>query len=185
MTTRSNEGAHVDERLGLLGQQDAIGRNGQVADAGLGSGGMSMVACIFLPGRSAARAGRPSRRSATGRSSSRAPDARAWQARRKFSATGSDGFARGLLGTRKVGHAGTLDPLASGILPIALGEATKTVSFLMDADKTYRFTIAWGRTTATYDREGETCHTAGCSGIVKRFTQNGRSTFWCAACQRS
>lgn len=55
---------------------------------------------------------------------------------------------------QKAGHAGTLDPLATGILPIALGEATKTVPFLMDADKAYRFTIAWGRTTATFDREG-------------------------------
>jgi tRNA pseudouridine55 synthase len=57
---------------------------------------------------------------------------------------------------QKAGHAGTLDPLATGVLPIALGEATKTVPFLVDADKAYRFTIAWGRTTATYDREGET-----------------------------
>jgi tRNA pseudouridine55 synthase len=57
---------------------------------------------------------------------------------------------------QKAGHAGTLDPLATGILPIALGEATKTVPFLMDADKAYRFTIAWGRATATGDREGET-----------------------------
>ena len=56
---------------------------------------------------------------------------------------------------QKAGHAGTLDPLATGILPIALGEATKTVPFLVDADKAYRFTIAWGQTTATGDREGE------------------------------
>ncbi|MGA0602714.1 tRNA pseudouridine(55) synthase TruB [Caulobacter sp. KR2-114] len=55
---------------------------------------------------------------------------------------------------QKAGHAGTLDPLATGILPLALGEATKTVPFLMDADKTYRFTIAWGTTTASFDREG-------------------------------
>jgi tRNA pseudouridine55 synthase len=55
---------------------------------------------------------------------------------------------------QKAGHAGTLDPLASGILPIALGEATKTVPYLMEADKTYRFTIAWGETTASFDREG-------------------------------
>jgi tRNA pseudouridine55 synthase len=55
---------------------------------------------------------------------------------------------------QKAGHAGTLDPLATGVLPIALGEATKTVPFLMDADKTYRFTIAWGRSTASFDREG-------------------------------
>jgi tRNA pseudouridine55 synthase len=56
---------------------------------------------------------------------------------------------------QKAGHAGTLDPLATGILPIALGEATKTVPFLMDADKAYRFTIAWGVETASFDREGE------------------------------
>jgi tRNA pseudouridine55 synthase len=54
----------------------------------------------------------------------------------------------------KVGHAGTLDPLASGILPIALGEATKTVPWLVEADKAYRFTIRWGASTATQDREG-------------------------------
>jgi tRNA pseudouridine55 synthase len=63
---------------------------------------------------------------------------------------------RRIFNAQKAGHAGTLDPLATGILPIALGEATKTVPFLMDADKAYRFAIAWGRTTATYDREGET-----------------------------
>src|SRR5262245_4410302 len=62
---------------------------------------------------------------------------------------------RRLFNAQKAGHAGTLDPLATGVLPIALGEATKTVPFLMDADKTYRFTIAWGVTTATFDREGE------------------------------
>jgi tRNA pseudouridine55 synthase len=55
---------------------------------------------------------------------------------------------------QKAGHAGTLDPLATGILPIALGEATKTVPFLMDADKAYRFTVAWGVETASFDREG-------------------------------
>ena len=62
---------------------------------------------------------------------------------------------RWLFNAQKAGHAGTLDPLATGILPIALGEATKTVPFLMDTDKAYRFTIAWGRTTATFDREGQ------------------------------
>jgi len=63
---------------------------------------------------------------------------------------------RRLFNAQKAGHAGTLDPLASGVLPIALGEATKTVPFLMDAEKVYRFTIAWGRTTTTFDREGDT-----------------------------
>ena len=56
---------------------------------------------------------------------------------------------------KKGGHAGTLDPLASGLLPIALGEATKTVPFVMDGRKTYRFTVTWGAETATDDTEGE------------------------------
>ncbi len=60
-----------------------------------------------------------------------------------------------LLSTRKAGHAGTLDPLASGILPIALGEATKTIPFMVDAAKTYEFTIRWGQQTNTDDQEGE------------------------------
>ena len=63
---------------------------------------------------------------------------------------------RRIFNAQKAGHAGTLDPLATGILPIALGEATKTVPYLMDADKAYRFTVAWGRSTATCDREGAT-----------------------------
>ncbi|WP_374599850.1 tRNA pseudouridine(55) synthase TruB [Brevundimonas sp.] len=62
---------------------------------------------------------------------------------------------RRLFNAQKAGHAGTLDPLASGILPIALGEATKTVPFLMDAEKVYRFTIHWGISTDSIDREGE------------------------------
>jgi len=64
--------------------------------------------------------------------------------------------ARRLLDAQKAGHAGTLDPLATGVLPIALGEATKTVPFLVDAGKAYRFTIEWGRSTDTCDSEGET-----------------------------
>ncbi len=62
---------------------------------------------------------------------------------------------RRLFNAQKAGHAGTLDPLASGVLPIALGEATKTVPFLMDAQKVYRFTVRWGISTASVDREGE------------------------------
>ncbi|MDX2143772.1 MAG: tRNA pseudouridine(55) synthase TruB [Rhodospirillaceae bacterium] len=58
------------------------------------------------------------------------------------------------LGAAKVGHAGTLDPMATGVIPIALGEATKTVSFAMDGDKTYEFTAVWGAATDTDDREG-------------------------------
>ena len=55
----------------------------------------------------------------------------------------------------KAGHAGTLDPLASGILPIALGEATKTVPYVVDGLKSYRFTVRWGEETETDDNEGE------------------------------
>jgi len=73
-----------------------------------------------------------------------------------LTSTHAVGRVRRIFNAQKAGHAGTLDPLATGILPIALGEATKTVAFMVDADKAYRFTIAWGRTTATYDREGET-----------------------------
>ena len=62
---------------------------------------------------------------------------------------------RRLFNAQKAGHAGTLDPLASGILPIALGEATKTVPFMMEAEKVYRFTVNWGVSTDTVDREGE------------------------------
>jgi tRNA pseudouridine55 synthase len=61
---------------------------------------------------------------------------------------------RRLFNAQKAGHAGTLDPLATGILPIALGEATKTVPFLVEAEKVYRFAIEWGRTTISFDREG-------------------------------
>lgn len=60
-----------------------------------------------------------------------------------------------LFNARKAGHAGTLDPLATGVLPIAFGEATKTVPYAVDAQKSYRFTVAWGAETTTDDSEGE------------------------------
>ena len=62
---------------------------------------------------------------------------------------------RRLFNAQKAGHAGTLDPLTSGILPIALGEATKTVPMMMEAKKVYCFTINWGVSTDSVDREGE------------------------------
>lgn len=65
------------------------------------------------------------------------------------------GKARHFLDAAKAGHGGTLDPLATGILPIAFGEATKTVSFAMDARKSYRFEVQWGEATATDDKEGD------------------------------
>lgn len=60
-----------------------------------------------------------------------------------------------LFRAKKVGHAGTLDPLASGVLPIAFGEATKTVTFVMEGEKSYRFTVRWGIETDTDDSDGE------------------------------
>ena len=65
------------------------------------------------------------------------------------------GRVRRITGAGRVGHAGTLDPLASGVLPIALGEATKTVPYIQDARKIYRFTVRWGQATTTDDREGD------------------------------
>ena len=59
-----------------------------------------------------------------------------------------------LFEAEKAGHAGTLDPLASGMLPIALGEATKTVPYVMDGTKVYRFAVAWGEERTTDDLEG-------------------------------
>lgn len=59
-----------------------------------------------------------------------------------------------LFQAEKAGHAGTLDPLASGMLPIALGEATKTVPYVVDGTKVYRFTVSWGEEHNTDDMEG-------------------------------
>ena len=64
------------------------------------------------------------------------------------------GQVRRIFDAQKVGHGGTLDPLATGVLPIALGEATKTVSYAMDGEKTYHFTLRWGLATDTDDAEG-------------------------------
>jgi tRNA pseudouridine55 synthase len=65
-----------------------------------------------------------------------------------------------LFQAKRAGHAGTLDPLASGGLPIALGEATKTVPFVMDGRKRYRFTVAWGEERDTDDTEGRPVKTS-------------------------
>ncbi|MGO4171402.1 tRNA pseudouridine(55) synthase TruB [Bosea sp. TAF32] len=78
---------------------------------------------------------------------------------------------------KKAGHAGTLDPLASGLLPIALGEATKTVPFVMDGRKAYQFTVSWGSQTDTDDTEGRVIATseqrpdeAAIAALLPRFT---------------
>jgi tRNA pseudouridine55 synthase len=72
-----------------------------------------------------------------------------------FGSTEAVSKLKWLYQAQKAGHAGTLDPLATGVLPIAFGEATKTVSYVMDGAKTYRFTAKWGEATTTDDREGE------------------------------
>jgi tRNA pseudouridine55 synthase len=66
-----------------------------------------------------------------------------------------------LFQAKRAGHAGTLDPLATGGLPIAIGEATKTVPFVMDGRKRYRFTVAWGEERDTDDTEGRVVRTSG------------------------
>ncbi len=65
------------------------------------------------------------------------------------------GKIKRLFGVKKAGHGGTLDPMASGVLPIALGEATKTLGYILDGQKAYRFEVKWGEARSTEDREGE------------------------------
>jgi tRNA pseudouridine55 synthase len=77
-----------------------------------------------------------------------------------LTSTQAVGAAKRLFEAQKAGHAGTLDPLATGILPIALGEATKTVPFAVDGEKAYRFTVRFGAETDTDDSEGSVVETS-------------------------
>jgi tRNA pseudouridine55 synthase len=77
-----------------------------------------------------------------------------------MTSTQAVGAVRRAFGAQKAGHAGTLDPLATGILPIALGEATKTVPYAVDGQKEYRFTVRWGVETDTDDAEGRPAATS-------------------------
>ena len=77
-----------------------------------------------------------------------------------MTSTAAVGAVRRIFDAQKAGHAGTLDPLATGVLPIALGEATKTLPYVVDTEKRYQFLLRWGIATSTDDREGdiiETC----------------------------
>lgn len=94
-----------------------------------------------------------------------------------MTSTQAVGKLKRLFNAGKAGHAGTLDPLASGLLPVAFGEATKTVSFVMDGRKIYRFTVRWGIQTTTDDTEGEVLATsehrpsrATIEALLPRFT---------------
>ena len=77
-----------------------------------------------------------------------------------MTSTHAVGVIKRLFTAKRAGHAGTLDPLASGCLPIALGEATKTVPFVMDGRKLYRFTVRWGEERDTDDAEGRAIATS-------------------------
>jgi tRNA pseudouridine55 synthase len=84
---------------------------------------------------------------------------------------------RRIFDAQKAGHAGTLDPMATGVLAIALGEATKTVPFVQDAGKIYRFTAAWGEARDTDDAEGKVTATSAVrptrgaiEAVLPRFT---------------
>ncbi|MCC7305157.1 MAG: tRNA pseudouridine(55) synthase TruB [Alphaproteobacteria bacterium] len=77
-----------------------------------------------------------------------------------MTSTQAVGKVRRLFNARKVGHAGTLDPLATGVLPIALGEATKTIPFVQDSLKVYSFTVTWGEQRDTDDAEGKVIATS-------------------------
>ncbi|MEZ5690770.1 MAG: tRNA pseudouridine(55) synthase TruB [Rickettsiales bacterium] len=88
-----------------------------------------------------------------------------------------------ILNPKKIGHAGTLDPLACGVLPLALGEATKTINYMMDADKIYEFTVNWGEEKTTDDAEGEVVKSSDIrpkksdiTELLPRFTGNIRQT---------
>ncbi|HEX6611996.1 MAG TPA: tRNA pseudouridine(55) synthase TruB [Hyphomicrobiaceae bacterium] len=94
-----------------------------------------------------------------------------------MTSTQAVGVVRRLYDAQKAGHAGTLDPLATGVLPIALGEATKTVPFAVDGAKAYRFTVRWGTQTNTDDAEGEVVETSArrpsrddIAGLLGQFT---------------
>jgi tRNA pseudouridine55 synthase len=94
-----------------------------------------------------------------------------------MTSTQAVGLVKRLFRAQKAGHAGTLDPLATGVLPIALGEATKTVPVVMDGFKAYRFTVRWGAETTTDDAEGQVVRTSDLrptreqiEGLLPRFT---------------
>jgi tRNA pseudouridine55 synthase len=94
-----------------------------------------------------------------------------------MTSTAAVGAIKRLYNAQKAGHAGTLDPLATGILPIALGEATKTVPYIVDGAKSYRFTVRWGIEMDTDDSQGKATRSGGripgpaeIAGVLDRFT---------------
>ena len=86
-------------------------------------------------------------------------------------------MVRRLSGERRVGHAGTLDPAATGVLPVCLGQGTRIIEFLVDATKAYRAQIELGVTTDTYDASGNITHQEDPSGITRKQLESAFSSF--------
>jgi tRNA pseudouridine55 synthase len=84
---------------------------------------------------------------------------------------------RRLFKTRRVGHSGTLDPLATGVLPVALGDGTRLIQFLMEGDKTYRATLKLGEITDTQDCEGEVLESRAVEGVDETVLEKARRSF--------
>ena len=84
---------------------------------------------------------------------------------------------RRILGMKKVGHTGTLDPLATGVLPVAVGQATRLIEYLTPGEKVYRATFVLGAETDTFDREGKIIATADPSAITRAALQQTISQF--------
>jgi tRNA pseudouridine55 synthase len=84
---------------------------------------------------------------------------------------------RQLVGTRKVGHAGTLDPMATGVLLVCVGQATRLIEYIMAGSKTYRATICFGLTTDTYDKDGQVIANADPSALTKETVTQALSKF--------
>jgi len=117
------------------------------------------------PGRDLALAVEPGSRSQEKKANKKRPkrDVHGWVVLDKpvgMTSTHAVAVIKRLFAARRAGHAGTLDPLASGCLPIALGEATKTVPFVVDSRKTYVFTVRWGEERDTDDAEGRVAATS-------------------------
>ncbi len=133
-----------------------------------------------LPAPLAGDAEQPAQQAATANKKRQKRDVHGWVVLDKpvgMTSTHAVSVLKHLFTARRAGHAGTLDPLASGCLPIALGEATKTVPFVVDGRKTYLFAIRWGEERDTDDAEGRVMATsqsrpeaAAIQALLPRFT---------------
>jgi tRNA pseudouridine55 synthase len=86
-------------------------------------------------------------------------------------------FVRGRCGERRVGHAGTLDPAATGVLPILIGQATRLTEYLVDTTKTYEATVELGVVTDTYDAEGDVVSESDASGVTEAQVRTALAAF--------